>query len=212
MNHKKGHIVTTMPPKALSTAKKADGSSKMPQLSQEFGNSFISSLLYGGDNMISTHWERRRQGLETPFHLNLRQLSSWIWTLICQPCTALIGTSGAPLGQARQRLPSCWASSGVGSKIPGDRNLPKGQGWSLKCHERVLVHIGAQVRPGSVWRLLWNATAEPVKDPRVDQIPKAPSWRVCRKIRFLWILRGHGRVCDGSWSEAGWLRSETGKE
>lgn len=37
----------------------------------------------------------------------------------------------------------------------------------------VLVHIGAQGRQGSERRLLRNATAEPVKDPRVDQIPKA---------------------------------------
>lgn len=41
---------------------------------------------------------------------------------------------------------------------------------------------------------------------------QGPSWRVCRKIRFLWVLRGHRRVCDCSWSETGWHRTETGRE
>lgn len=40
---------------------------------------------------------------------------------------------------------------------------------------------------------------------------QGPSWRVCRKIRFLWVLRGHKRVYDCSWSEAGWLRTEIGR-
>lgn len=53
-NHSKEQIVMMMMPSASPTAKKADDSSNMPQITEEFRDYFISSPFYRGDSIIST--------------------------------------------------------------------------------------------------------------------------------------------------------------
>lgn len=61
-----------------------------------------------------------------------------------------------------------------------------------------------------MWRLLWNATAEPVKDPRVDQIPKAPAGGSVGKSDSCESLEVTGG-CMTAPGQSGWLRTGTGR-
>ena len=83
----------------------------------------------------------------------------------------------APLGQATQWAASllsfhwCWQQNSWGQQAFSRAELVFKPHLSKWCP----CARWDTVQQGSVWRLLWNATADPVKDPRVDQIPKAPA-------------------------------------
>lgn len=113
---------------------------------------FLFFCLIQKHNPYSSHFEKEEQAGEPLLNKSRIVIQlSLNWNVL--PCSALIGTTGAQLAWPPNKLFLHCTCAGVGIWTAGDSKPPQRQSWSLKCQGSVLVHIGAQVKQRSGWRL-----------------------------------------------------------